>query len=120
MKILVDMNLSPKWVDYLNRNGITAIHWPDIGDIRANDNIIIDWAAQNEYVVFTHDLDFGTILALTKRKKPSVMQVRTQNIMPEKIGKLVIDIVLQHVKILQDGALLTIDENKQRIRILPF
>ena len=31
MKILIDMNLSPEWVDYLRREGYDAIHWKDVG-----------------------------------------------------------------------------------------
>jgi len=27
MKILVDMNLSPRWVEFLANAGIEAIHW---------------------------------------------------------------------------------------------
>ena len=27
MKILIDMNLSPKWAGFLNENGIEAVHW---------------------------------------------------------------------------------------------
>jgi len=33
MKILVDMNLSPKWVDYLSGNNIEAVHWSFIGSL---------------------------------------------------------------------------------------
>lgn len=27
MKLLVDMNLSPRWIDWLGRYGIRAVHW---------------------------------------------------------------------------------------------
>ncbi len=39
----------------------------------------MDWAAAHEYVVFTHDLDFGTMLALSHKAGPSVLQVRGEN-----------------------------------------
>ena len=31
MKLLVDMNLSPSWVDRLVRHGFEAVHWSTIG-----------------------------------------------------------------------------------------
>jgi predicted nuclease of predicted toxin-antitoxin system len=65
IKILIDMNLSPDWVPLLQNAGCTAVHWSIVGDPRTPDRGIMDWAEANAYVVFTHDLDFGTILALT-------------------------------------------------------
>jgi predicted nuclease of predicted toxin-antitoxin system len=56
MKILVDMNLSPDWVSALVANGFDATHWSTVGDPRADDSVIMDWARANNYVVFTHDL----------------------------------------------------------------
>ena len=37
MKILVDMNLSPGWVDFLIEAGIEAVHWSKVGASDAND-----------------------------------------------------------------------------------
>jgi len=78
MKILIDMNLSPEWVREFKFHDIEAVHWSAVGKFDAPDNIIMDWARKYDHIVFTHDLDFGTALALTKAEKPSVMQVRTQ------------------------------------------
>lgn len=87
MKILIDRNLSPEWVEWLNREGWQAVHWSSVGDSRAADNVIMEWARGNDYIVFTHDLDFGILLATTRAEGPSVIQVRTQNIMPQNLGK---------------------------------
>jgi predicted nuclease of predicted toxin-antitoxin system len=65
MKILIDMNLSPEWVDIFAQHGITAVHWLTIGNPRAEDSVMMDWARANDHIVFTHDLDFGGLLALT-------------------------------------------------------
>ena len=90
MKMLVDMNLSPEWVAVLAKEGWETIHWSSVGNPRAADFEIMAWARQNGCVVFTHDLDFGTMLALTQADGPSVIQVRTQDVMPAAIGKLVV------------------------------
>ncbi len=80
----------------------------------------MDWARKNEYAVFTHDLDFGTALALTKAEKPSVIQVRTQNVTLLHLSKILIPTLNSYSDLLENGAILVIDEDKQRIRILPL
>jgi predicted nuclease of predicted toxin-antitoxin system len=90
LAIVVDMNLSPDWVPLLCDHGWPASHWSTIGDPRAPDFEIMAWARANQHVVFTHDLDFGTMLALTGAVGPSVLQVRAQNVLPDHMGPLVI------------------------------
>lgn len=120
IQLVIDMNLPPEWVASLAKQGWPAIHWSAIGDPRADDAAILLWAAENRHVVFTHDLDFGTLLALSRASAPSVLQVRCQNVLPEHIGPLVFAALRQHAVALESGALLTIDECRARIRILPF
>src|SRR5947199_6908810 len=86
IKVVVDMNLSPEWVPFLTQAGWQAVHWSAVGDPRATDATIMAWALANGYAVFTHDLDFGTLLALTHAGGPSVLQVRGQNVLPEDMG----------------------------------
>ena len=57
---------------FLAANGIEAVHWSTVGDPRATDATIIKWALDRGYAVFTHDLDFTTILALAGASGPSV------------------------------------------------
>ena len=54
------------------------------------------WALSVGRVVFTHDLDFGTALALTHAGGPSVIQVRSQRVLPEHIGSLVLAALKQY------------------------
>ena len=120
MKILVDMNLSPEWVPILKGQGWEAIHWSRIGNPGAPDQEILAWAKSNAYVVLTHDLDFGAILAATGWKSPSVIQLRVQDISPQHIQSLVIQVVHQFRQYLREGALISIDEKRPRVRILPL
>jgi predicted nuclease of predicted toxin-antitoxin system len=120
MKILIDMNLSPEWVQEFNFHKIDAIHWSSVGKPNAPDSSLIDWAIKNDGIIFTHDLDFGTALALTKAEKPSIIQVRTQNVTIPHLSKMVISAIEIYNDLLTKGALLVLDEDKQRIRILPL
>jgi predicted nuclease of predicted toxin-antitoxin system len=76
--------------------------------------------AGNGYVVFTHDLDFGTTLALTQATGPSVLQVRGQNVLPEDLGPVVVAALRQCDAALAAGALVTVDVKKPRVRVLPL
>jgi predicted nuclease of predicted toxin-antitoxin system len=120
MKLLVDMNLSPHWVDLLANAGIDAEHWSKIGPHNAPDSEIMAYAKANEYIVLTHDLDFGAILAATHGEKPSVVQIRSEDVSPDAIGKQVIVALCQMESELKSGALLTIDPRRTRLRILPL
>jgi predicted nuclease of predicted toxin-antitoxin system len=120
MKIVIDMNLSPQWVDLFKSEGFECIHWPAIGAPDAPDKEILPWARSNGFVVFTHDLDFGAILAATNADSPSVFQVRIQDISPYHIGRMVISAFRQFEESLTRGALISIDEKRARARILPF
>jgi predicted nuclease of predicted toxin-antitoxin system len=121
MKVLIDMNLSPEWVsEFKLHHNIDAVHWSTVGAFDAPDSMLIDWAIKNDHIIFTHDLDFGTALALTKADRPSVIQVRTQNVTIPHLSKLIFPVIKQHAGILENGGLLTVDEDKQRVRILPL
>ena len=120
MKIVIDMNLSPQWVELLKSEGFECIHWSHIGAPNAPDKEILVWARSNGFVVFTHDLDFGAILAATNADSPSVFQVRIQDVSPSHIGELVISAFKQFEESLTQGALVSIDEKRARARIFPF
>ncbi len=120
MKLLIDMNLSPRWVDLLANAAIDAVHWSMIGSKNAPDVEIMAYAKVNGYIVLTHDLDFSAILAATQGDKPSVVQLRSENISPAVIGMKVIDALRQMSIELEEGALLTIDVNRSRLRVLPL
>ena len=120
MKILVDMNLSPDWVTALTNHRITAVHWSTVGDPRAEDALIMNWARENGYVVFTHDLDFGAVLALTQAEGPSVIQVRTQDVTPQHLEPAVINVLENNAALLNAGCLIVLDEGRSRVRILPL
>ena len=50
----------------------------------------MDYARAHHFVVLTHDLDFGSILAATKGAKPSVVQIRSERVSPALIGDQVV------------------------------
>jgi predicted nuclease of predicted toxin-antitoxin system len=120
MKILVDMNLSPGWAGFLTENGIEAVHWSSISSPDTSDSEIMAYAKEHDFAVLTNDLDFGYILAITRNKKPSVIQMRTGALRHERIGAVVLSAINLLAADIDKGALVTIDPRKTRVTLLPL
>ena len=120
MKVLLDMNLSPRWAAERQSRGFESIHWSRIGAKSAPDEEVLGWCAANGYVLFTHDLDFGAILAASGESNPSVLQLRTENVLSAAMLQRVSDALRQVEKELAQGALVTIEPDRHRVRLLPL
>jgi predicted nuclease of predicted toxin-antitoxin system len=60
MKILLDMNLSPRWVRFLEQEGFEAAHWSTVGDPRATQNYELS------------DRQLSTALKLVRKHKDEI------------------------------------------------
>ena len=80
----------------------------------------MDWARASQYVVFTHDLDFGTLLAVTRAEGPSVIQIRAQDVLPRHLETMVVKAMKQYETLLEAGALISVNKDTSRARILPL
>jgi predicted nuclease of predicted toxin-antitoxin system len=120
VKLLIDMNLSPLWVDFLGSAGIEAIHWVSVGERDAPDTAIMAYAAAQDYIVLTHDLDFAAILAAMDGTRPSVVQFRASDLSPDTIGPHLIESLRLMEAELEQGGLLTIEPARARMRLLPL
>ena len=120
LRLVIDVNLSPEWAAVLNDAGFDAVHWAQVGDPSAPDRVILDWAAAKGRVVFSHDLDFSTMLALTHTGGPSLVQLRGPKVLPEQISGPLIGALQRFEADLEAGALLLIEPGRGRVRILPL
>jgi len=120
MKVLLDMNMSPRLVAMLSDAGIETTNWASVGRANQPDIEIMAYAAANDYVVLTNDLDFGILLSSANRAKPSVVQLRLDNLDPAVILDRLIHLLSQFENELIKGALVTVDTNKNRVRFLPL
>lgn len=91
-----------------------------MGPVGAPDTEILAYAAQHDYIVLTQDLDFSAILAATSGIKPSVVQLRSDNLDPDVIGAKVVSALRQLESEFDSGALLSIDPERTRVRLLPL
>lgn len=114
MKVLVDMNLSPRWAAEFRSAGFESTHWSQVGAATAPDEEVLSWCAAHDHVLF------GAILAASGDRNPSVAQLRTENAIPEAMLQHVVSALLQVEKELAQGALLTIEPSRHRLRLLPL
>ncbi len=90
------MNLSPLGVAAFETQGFEAIYRSGVGDPGAPDQEMSEWARTEHCTVFAHDLDFSRLLALTQTTDPSVLQLRSQSVLPARVGPLVFAALRQH------------------------
>lgn len=120
MNLLLDMNIPPVWAHALQAAGHAAVHWRDVGAMTASDATILAHARLHGLVVLTHDLDFGDILAATSGEAPSVLQLRTGSLSFDAVGIHVLACLASHADALRRGALVTLDLQRARVRLLPL
>lgn len=121
MRLLFDMNLTPRWVQYVLGAGHDCIHWSDVGPINSEDSAICAYARERGLVVITNDLDFPRILAHTTDASPSVILLRGEPLTPEFRGHTLLRAIAQCQEELRAGAILTIDwSDKIRVRLFPL
>ena len=120
MKVLVDMNLSPRWVGLLEEAGFSATHWATVGVASAPDSEVMSFAKANELIVLTHDLDFSAMLAQTGDDGPSVLQIRSDDLNLDAIGSAVLSALREIEARPTQHLLVTVHPKRTRVRMLPF
>lgn len=64
--------------------------------------------------------NFGTLLATTQAERPSVIQVRTQGILPDDLEVMLVEVLRQFEPELNSGALIVVNKERSKVRILPL
>jgi predicted nuclease of predicted toxin-antitoxin system len=120
MRFLADMGISLKTVQYLKNRGHDIVHLRDEGLQRLSDDKIVLKAENEKRIILTCDLDFGTIMAFSGDIFPSIIIFRLSDFRPENINKHIDKILLESSKILEKGAVLSVNDTTYRVRILPI
>lgn len=121
MRLLIDMNLTPRWVLFLEDAAHEAVHWSSVGHGSAKDSEICEYGRQRGFVIVTNDMDFPQILAHTKDSAPSVVLLRGEPLVPEVRGSALLGALHDCEAELNQGAIVTLDwSDKPRARVLPL
>lgn len=114
MKLLIDNALSPTIAEGLSNAGYDAVHVRDLGMQSATDEQIFLHSEEEERVIISADTDFGALLALRKKARPSL------DTRPYQILELLCDVLPKLEEDLAQGAVVTITDERIRIRKLPI
>ena len=121
MRFLLDQNQSPRVAELLVDAGQDAVHVRDLGLSEAPDVEIVAVALRDDRIVVSGDTDFGELLARSNAAKPSVVLLRRQD---RRRGAEVAELLLLNVIDLEDelaaGAIVVLDQERLRVRRLPF
>jgi len=121
MRFLVDNSLSPIVAERLREAGYDAIHVRHIQMQAATDESIFEYADSDERTIIAADTDFGTLLALWEKPKPSVILFRrgTQKSPEHQIQLLLANLPIIKASLLT-GSVIVFERNRLRIRSLPI
>lgn len=120
MKLLVDVNISPDICALLFSADTVAVHWSTLGNPKARDEELMRYAKDHGFVIVTHDLDFSALLAASRGTGPSVIQVRFQDVLSENFLALLRDTIERFRTELDSGAIVTVDPERAKVRVLPI
>ncbi len=120
MRFLVDAALSPLLAEELSRAGHDALHVREIGLASAADEVLFDEAARQDRVLVSADTDFGTILALRRERKPSVVLFRRGQRRPDQQMNSLLANLPSIEAALEQGCVAVLEDQRVRIRALPI
>ncbi len=120
MRFLADMGVSLFTVSWLREAGHDAVHLREEGLQRLPDAEILLKARQEERIILTMDLDFGTLLAINQEPFPSVILFRLTNQRSRVVNERLAVILPQCAAALEAGALISVSDEAFRVRNLPI
>jgi predicted nuclease of predicted toxin-antitoxin system len=120
MKFLLDVGISPRLGKLLTLNSHSYRYLPDFYSNKTSDADILEIAIQNQEVIITHDLDFGSLLAFSRKNQPSVILFRIHHIDPELFYNLISENWQRIEEPLLNGSLVIIEAETIRVRYLPI
>jgi predicted nuclease of predicted toxin-antitoxin system len=120
MRLLLDQGLPRSASSLLSQQRIDAIHVSEIGMSTAEDTEILKKAQEEKRIVITLDADFHSLLALNNFSAPSVIRIRIERLRALALTELILDVIYQCQDELEQGAAVTVESNRIRIRRLPL
>ncbi len=100
--------------------GYEAVHLREQGLERLADAAVLAKAREEGFILLTHDLDFGELIAASGARLPSVIVFRLRNMRPENVNGYLRLIIEEYAETLKKGAILSVTEGRIRIRLLPL
>ena len=120
MRLIADVHISPRTVNFLNTLGHDVISSDSVLPVDAPDEEIVELAARQGRAVLTQDLGFSAIVASSRSAIPSLVSLR--------LSRPLVDVVNQRLEqvlpTLEDdvavGVIASVEDERVRIRLLPI
>jgi predicted nuclease of predicted toxin-antitoxin system len=120
MKLLLDQGLPRSAASLLRAASVDSVHVGEIGMSAASDSAILAQGQAEQRVVVTLDADFHALLALSGATAPSVIRIRREGLKAVGLVMLLEKVIEAWGEELALGAVVTVDENRSRMRRLPL
>ncbi|MBI5503158.1 MAG: DUF5615 family PIN-like protein [Deltaproteobacteria bacterium] len=120
MRLLADMHISPRTVEFLRTRGHDVVRVNEILPSYASDETIVSRADEDGRIVLTQDLDFSAIIALTRQQSPSLISLRLASSRVEYVNAVLAKVLPEVEEQLSAGAIATVDDQRVRVRRLPI
>ncbi|MGE0539540.1 MAG: DUF5615 family PIN-like protein [Dehalococcoidia bacterium] len=120
MKFLLDQGVPRTAAALLRAADIDAVHTGEVGLGTATDTAILQFAHSAGFVVVTLDADFHALLAHSGATSPSVVRIRQERLVAETVVGIVRAVIREVANELQQGAAVTVQASRVRVRRLPI
>lgn len=120
MRLLADVHISPRTVEYLNAAGhdVVAIH--SVLPADSPDRDIVRMATELDRAVLTQDLGFSGILASTRASKPSLVSLRLSRPLVDNVNLRLRQVLPALEDAVAKGVIATVEDDRVRVRTLPL
>jgi len=120
VRLLADMGVSLKVVDWLRAEGHDCVHLRDEALQCLPNGEVFTKAIGEDRIVLTFDLDFGELAAMSSGRAASVIVFRLRNARADHVIER-LSVALEHEAVpLRQGAVVLIEETRIRVRELPI
>ena len=120
MKLLADLHISPRTVEFLAGLGHDVLCVNTVLAASSPDETIVEFAVQEQRVILTQDLDFTALIALRGAKLPSLITLRLSSSRIENVNTVLEKIPPNLQQDVLARMIGTIEDDRIRRRSLPI
>ncbi|MBI3000251.1 MAG: DUF5615 family PIN-like protein [Deltaproteobacteria bacterium] len=120
MKLLADLHISPRTIEFLRSLGHDVVRVNEILPITAADEEIITGSIEERRVIVTQDLDLSALIALSGKSLPSLISLRLHSSRIEYVNALLEKVLPTLEEEVLQGVIISVQDERIRRRPLPI